>query len=175
MSKRTKIKRAYFLWLCEMCGALDKETETGSYILLMSALFKHEFYWTVEMDVNRSDDGKELRSEFSSDVPEEIDGPCNLLELLLGLARRWHQETRSDGENDHSKEYFWRMIGNLGLLDYDDGHFDDKKVREILDIFVDREYGTDGVGGLFPVPGTEKDFRKVELWYQLQEYLIENP
>lgn len=177
MSKRTriKIKRAYFLWLCEVCGALDKErVDSGGYILLMGALFKREFYWTIEMDENRAEDGKELRSEFNADISEELNGPCNLLELLIGLARRWYQETRSDGENDRSKEYFWCMISNLGLLEYTDECFDEEKVRKILDIFVDREYCKDGVGGLFPVKDAKKDFREVELWYQLQEYLIEN-
>ena len=177
MSNRTniKIKRAYFLWLCDKVNAMSEEKlKAGGYFFLMRTLYKKEFYWTVDMDENRAEDGKSLRKSFDDNSQEVLNGPCNMLELLVGLACKWNDEIQTDNDPDLSATYFWMMIGNLGLSDYVDTNFDEEKVREKLDIFLDREYSKDGVGGLFPVKNAKKDFREVELWYQLQEYLIEN-
>jgi hypothetical protein len=38
---------------------------------------------------------------------------------------------------------------------------------------VNREYDPDGRGGLFPLDGTHANQREVELWYQMQAYIIE--
>ena len=37
-----------------------------------------------------------------------------------------------------------------------------------------REYSDNGHGGLFPLKNPKKDQRKVEIWYQMTEYINEN-
>ena len=44
----------------------------------------------------------------------------------------------------------------------------------ILNKIIDRGYSRRGVGGLFPLKYSKNDQRKVELWYQMHSYLIEN-
>ena len=39
---------------------------------------------------------------------------------------------------------------------------------------VERRYKRSGEGGLFPLKNAAKDQRKVEIWYQLSSYLLEN-
>jgi hypothetical protein len=66
---------------------------------------------------------------------------------------------------------------NAGLDAFDDGNFDtmdDSEVMKILDRIIERTYQRNGVGGLFPLKRDKKDQRKVELWYQMNAYLIEN-
>jgi hypothetical protein len=75
-------------------------------------------------------------------------------------------------------EWFWKILENAGLDLYDDGafygHHGNTEVNEILNKIINREYRRDGKGGLFPLKRTNKDQRKVELWYQMNEYLVEN-
>ena len=54
----------------------------------------------------------------------------------------------------------------------------DEESSEKVDYYVDkllgRDYFRDGFGGLFPLKHAKKDQRKVEIWYQLQNWLMEN-
>lgn len=178
MNSNTIIKK-YFLWLVDLVDE-DSKKDCGGYIFLLNALFKKEFYWTIEKDENRANDGKHIREIFSEiegldSVPDQINGPCNVLEMIIALADRWHSIEDSDLDGDENrKRYFWEMIKNLGLEGCTDDKFDSAYVRRILDRLLDREYDSDGSGGLFPLKNCEnEDLRNVELWYQLQRYLIE--
>ncbi len=75
---------------------------------------------------------------------------------------------------------------NLGLARYFDSYlrgnneFLVEKIDEIIDIWMYRRFDFNGFGGLFPLkwgrlrPGQrKKDQRKVEIWYQMQAYMIE--
>ena len=168
----------YILWLGDLVKVLEKNEE-GGYIFLLKALYKKEFYWTNDMDENRSDEGKELRELFSDDagfcgIPDEINGPCTVLEMMIGLARRWNDEVSLNENEDNSSEYFWVMIKNLGLEGCTDDCFDPEMVRERLDILLDRDYKDDGKGSLFPLTKSKESQKDIEIWYQLQNYLIEN-
>lgn len=75
--------------------------------------------------------------------------------------------------------YFWQMVKNLGLYQYDDASYGSildagEKVRMILNIFLNREYRYSGEGGLFPLADPDRDQRDVEIWYQMNAYLQEN-
>ena len=154
----------YFEWLCQQVKA-DKK-----YNLLMRKLYSKEYYWTLKMDENRSEDGKNLRKKFGEDFP----GPCSVLELLVSLSLRWYTEMISyDGSEEGYERYFWKLIKNLGLNKYTDKKFDVERVDYILETFLDRTYEFNGKGGLFPLKKCSEDQRKVELWYQLQNYEIE--
>ena len=63
------------------------------------------------------------------------------------------------------------MINNLGLGDMIDSRFDEFYVEETIDIFLNREYQSNGKGGLFTIKNCDYDLREVEIWYQLCWYL----
>lgn len=158
------MRERYFEWLCELVK-VDKK-----YSMLMRKLYSKEYYWILKMDENRSEDGKTLRSKFG----ESISGPCTLLEMFIALSLRWYTELVStDGSESGFEPYFWKLIKNLGLNKYPDKKFDVERVDYILETFLDRTYEFNGKGGLFPLKKTDIDQRKVELWYQLQNYEIE--
>lgn len=134
----------------------------------------YQDYDIAEYDDNRASDGKYLRYIYSGE--EDWDnGYSSILEMLIALANRF------DGcvgfnpmDTTDVRKNFWIMIRNLGLWTYDDTHFIEEQVDEILWIFKTRNYRTDGSGGLFPLKNPKKDQRKIEIWAQLQEYLVEN-
>lgn len=168
----------YILWLGEKVK-LDEKEECGGYNFLIKALYRKEFYWTNDMDENRSDEGKALRDIFAEDcglddVPDEINGACTVLEMMIGLAKRWNGEVSLTEEEDRSDEYFWQMIHNLGLEGCTDDKFDPEIVREKLDILLDRDYPDNGEGSLFPLERSKESQKNIEIWYQLQNYLMEN-
>ena len=173
-----KIVKDYILWLSNIVDISSKDDE-GGYYFLIKALYKKEFYWVNDMDENRSDEGKELRVIFSDEcgfdcIPDEINGACSVLEMMIGLAKRWNQEVSESDNEDNSDLYFWTMIKNLGLEGCTDDKFDQELVREKLDILLDRDYSDDGKGSLFPLKKSKESQKNIELWYQLQNYLIEN-
>jgi hypothetical protein len=48
------------------------------------------------------------------------------------------------------------------------------KIKNILDTLVWRTYQPDGRGGFFPLNHPEEDQTKVEIWYQMNKYVIEH-
>jgi hypothetical protein len=142
-------------------------------------MYQTRFVWSIHNDDNRAEDGRELRDEFLAETNSEADDAwatleCSIFELLVALSRRAAYETENQ-----ATEWFWHFLGNLGLARYSDAvyrnynHRTVTEVSEILDIFVTRSYGREGHGGLFPLRRARRDQRRVELWYQLQAYLLE--
>ena len=76
------------------------------------------------------------------------------------------------------REWFWRLMENIGVEKYTDEVFYDEFapviIEQILNRIIDRTYLRTGKGGFFPMKKSKKDQRKVELWYQMNEYLVEN-
>lgn len=162
---------------------IDKEYKTT-----IKEMFLTEFKWIIPNDDNRASDGRDLREEFAElsvaviskkDRDDLMMYPSNLLEVVVALAVRIEDIMMDMTAGVHYVRWFWEMFANLGLLPYYDNKFnnyleDYMEVREILEKFVNREYGEDGVGGLFPLERPTKDQRKVEIWYQMYAYLDEN-
>jgi protein involved in sex pheromone biosynthesis len=108
------------------------------------------------------------------DFPEEV----SMLELVIGLAYRCHDIMEDSVDDMKMSDWFWKILSNIGLDKFTDDAFYGLKgqdlVKKILDIVIDRKYERSGKGGLFPLKRSKKDQRKVELWYQMNEYLVEN-
>ena len=177
---RNEIKNEYFNWMCELvCG--DRYAVTISYRKLLMRLHDTEFTYLIERDSNRANDGMQLRYRFaisqgyknSSDaIVNLLDGPCSVLEMMLALAIRC-EETIMDDPNygDRTAQWFWGMIGSLGLRCMTDEHFDEKYVESVVFRFLDRKYCSNGEGGLFIIDDPPRDLRDVEIWNQLSWYL----
>jgi hypothetical protein len=97
-----------------------------------------------------------------------------MLELIIALAYRCEDMTADvvDG-NRQVQDWFWDLLSNSGLEGYTDEQYDERLVDEILNNIIYRRYDRYGRGGLFPLKNPKKDQRKVELWYQMNAYLVE--
>lgn len=162
----------YLEWLSEQ--AIPNEEQRDSYQKLMLALYSEEFYWSVEHDENRAEDGEQLRSVYEDETGLycEKDGPCSVLEMMLALAMDCEEFIMYDPDlGNRTSIWFWDMIDNLGLSALDDWSFNVDEFDRIMRVFLDRKYDRDGYGGPFFVEGFDKNMRKIELWYQLNYYL----
>lgn len=166
----------YFEWLYAQICPVKQKNPARSYKNLFWLLFTKEFIWWIPNDDNRVEDGRDLRFEFLEDKQIECDDHnwlhlgCSMLEMLMGLSERLAFETNAD-----PVEWFWELLENLDLRKYNDRvQIPETDVHEILDRVIWRTYDRDGTGGLFPLKHAERDQTQVELWYQLNAYILEN-
>lgn len=160
----------YLAWLHAQIDDVRDRAGSRSYRNLFKQLFSTEFIWTLPHDENRAVDGLALRDEWISQTRVEVDSRwlslgCSFLEMLIGLARRLAFEA---GRNP--TYWFWHILSNLGV----DASTSDEEIALCIDRVIHRLYKRDGSGGLFPLQSAPKDQRRVEIWYQLHEYLLQN-
>lgn len=166
----------YLHWLYGQIGSVRTRDKTKTYWSLARTLFRKEFVWFVPNDDNRVEDGKDLRLEFRvlNDMdeidPDWMNMGCSMLEMMIALSRRLAFE--AEGE---PREWFWELIDNLDIY-FSDAHFNKKnedKIDEVLDRVIWRQYKRNGKGGLFPLKESRRDQTDVEIWYQLNDYILE--
>lgn len=167
------LDESYFVWLYSQVADRRLRNPSRTYWGLLRELHRKEFVWLIPNDDNRIEDGRALRYEFMEecgirDVPRDwMRLGCSMLELLIGLSRRLAD--MADGE---PSGWFWRLIENLDLEEYNDNRLpQDGYINRKLDTVIWRTYRRNGNGGLFPLNRTRNDQRWVEIWYQLNEYL----
>ena len=175
------INNYYFDWLCDIV-----ENSKGEYNILLRYLFDTEFSNEtaifINNDSNRVEDSLDLREDFINEqlsreelylVETFLHQECSLLEVMISLAYRMEDVMGLD----EFPNWFWIMISNLGLDEFTDDHFTRKNLDTVerkVSNLLNREYFRDGTGGLFPLKDPNSDQRKVEIWYQMSAYLIEN-
>lgn len=168
------LENLYFNWLCARVVNMKPRRNEATYYDLLRKLHRTEFVWTISGDDNRAEDGKELRKEFifQAEVPDDPEWRiligCSVLEMLIAFARRAEFQ-----DDTPLPEWFWEFLTNLGLDTYDDSCFEEDFVELVLESFIWRTYNPDGNGGLFPIGDPPTDQRKVEIWYQFCEYLVD--
>jgi len=159
----------YYEWLISQIDSPRGKTYNG----LFECMHNVEFVWTLPNDDNRLNDALELRHEFlharRAAHPLQLQG-ATLLEVLVSLSRRVAFIT--DG---NSKQWAWRLLKNLHLNKMCDPLTEEKKKRiyDILDSLIWRTYERDGQGGFFPLQSPLEDQTKVEIWYQMNKYVME--
>jgi hypothetical protein len=95
---------------------------------------------------------------------------CSVLEMLIAMSKRIELDIVPEHENTCA-DWFWLLIGNLGLDKYDNYAFDGPKVDEILKNWLDRN----GKSVLFfSEKSNTKTFFGLEYWYQMHIWLAEN-
>lgn len=180
MTIQNDIVNEYFEWLfgitCE-----DRFSPVTSYRKLLTHLHEIPFRYSIQKDRNRADDGVNLRYRFAISqgykssvewVLDTLDEPCSVLEMMTALAVRIEEDYMDDPElGDRTKQWFWGMIVNLGLGGMTDDLYDSRLVDFSIDRFLNREYESNGRGGLFTIRNCEGDTRNVEIWHQLCWYL----
>ncbi len=171
----SNLREEYFDWMYSMV-CYNRFAKENSYRKLLYFLHSVEYRWKLPDDENRTEDGEEgLRWTFAYenhiDIGDELDGPCSVLEMILGLAYRCEDIMSDPAVGDRTVQWFWRMITNLGLGGMTDNNFDEEEADRIVERFLDRRYTHDGHGGLFVVPHAEEDLRDVSTWTQMLWYL----
>lgn len=168
----------YFRWLCHRVHRRSEYT----YRELLQLLNDREFYWSVPNDDNRIEDGLKLREIYAethpSFLPPGPSEPCSVLEVLIALADRIENILADPRKGDRTADWFWEMIRNLGLNQFHDQNFYEARnngvINFILNQFINRTYDRRGQGSLFPSKKTAKNLARVEIWYQMMNYLDEN-
>lgn len=165
----------YLSWLYSKIGSTRTRDRERTYWSLLRILYTKEFVWIIPNDDNRVEDGRDLRHEFMDDMKyDDIDPDwmalgCSFLEMMIALSRRLSFEVGGE-----PREWFFELLENLGLYDYNDNReFSREEVDEVLDAVIWRTYAYDGTGGLFPLREPGEDQREVEIWYQLNAYVME--
>jgi len=163
----------YLEWLYSLVG---RQAENVDHWHLMKQLNSREFVYLPETpsDENRWEDGVALRRKFmvrhrTINVDKGwLEMGCTVLEMLVGLAERLSFEL--DGTIG---SWFWHLIDNLGLTRYSDGRWSGRAIDQAIERLVWRQYSYDGSGGLFPLQRPHQDQRRVELWFQMESYMLE--
>lgn len=167
----------YFEWLVSQVSSVKQKNPARTHWNLFRILFKKEFVWIIPNDDNRCADGKDIRYDFlrsqgidPDDVDRHwLDEGCSFLELLIGLSRRLAFEMSSE-----PIEWFWELLENIDLAKYNDTvHISKREIEDTLDRVIYRTYRRNGHGGLFPLRRPNGDQTDVELWYQLNAYILE--
>lgn len=165
---------AYFHWLESQVREEGHQTHT--YTDLLGLMHAKEFVWLVPNDDNRIVDGSDLRREFlqeagaPDDLSPESFGPVSILEVLIGMSRRFAFVAEGDAE-----VWAWQFLVNLELDKMSDPLSRSKaaKADDMLERVIWRTYNPDGSGGFFPLTRPEEDQTQVELWYQMCAYAEE--
>lgn len=185
MRSRLATKDQYFCFLKEI--VCDGFEQVYCYSSLLELLHSISFYSIVANDENRIEDGLQLRNLFcekeklrcnsaSFFCPNE---ECSVLEMLIALSIRMATWLEATIDEKTEEECFWMLINNLGLSNYTDDYDGpvisfEENVDDIIDDFLKRKYRKNGLGGLFPLKWPKKDQRKIEIWYQMAEWVQEN-
>lgn len=172
-----KLYNGYFHWLLETVMYHEMRDSGRSYLYLLQAMRAKTFTWTIPNDENRANDGKNLRIKYGNLVGRdgtELKGACNFLEMCIALATRINDDIFEHDPGSKPARWFWIMMENCGLDKYTDEKFDEIEVNKIMDRVILRRYSKTGKGGFFPIKDPKRDQREIELWYQMQNYIIEN-
>jgi hypothetical protein len=172
-----ELDERYLKWLYSQVASVKTRARARTHWNLFRQMYETIFVAIVSHDENRVADGRDLRYEFLAETEDEQGNldwmrlPCSMLELLIILSRQLAFEM-----DDPVKLWFWHLVEVLDLERFNDLEYDDyaqEAIEKALDRVIWRSYEPDGQGGLFPLRDPDRDQRKVELWYQLNAYLLE--
>ncbi len=150
---------------------------------LLSKLNNIPFEYIIPMDINRYDDGIDLRYRYGAEegydnivVQNEIDvRECSVLEMMVALALRCEENIMYNVElGFRPNKWFFKMLESLHLLHMTNINYNDNYVTDRINIFITRSYAYDGNGGLFTLNNPKEDMRGLEIWRQAMLYLTEN-
>lgn len=168
----------YLVWLYGQVAEIKVRSRARRHWNLVRRLHETIFVAIVPHDENRVADAKDLRRAYLDEHEEErwdrawMRSPATMMEVLLVLAKALAFET-----DEPTRVWFWHLIDTLELRYANDSVWDayvEDNVDSVLERVIWRQYSSDGRGGLFPLDKPVRDQRDVELWYQLNAYLLEH-
>lgn len=169
----------YFIWLTEQID--DRKVDSDFLYDTCGVLFDITFQPLDADDLNRVGDANSLRLRYLEE--EGIDGlirndnedtysseEATVLEVLVALCVRLEHDILGEPGNEHPERWFWEMIKNFGITEDTSEH----DIYEIIDNWMEGNYGEDGSGGPFVLHEYDFDVRELGLWDQAQHYIFEN-
>lgn len=136
------------------------------------------YRWSIDLDENRMLDAMTLREEYidlhGGRGRAFVNGEVSVFEVLVALSIRM-EHICYDSEDDKTGERFIEMIHNLAIQ-FNNLRWNDevqKTVEERVRVWLDREFDRFGYGSPFPNKRAKEDQRKVELWYQMNKYIVD--
>lgn len=179
-----RIESIYYPWLLKRVA---DERLTDRY----SKLFKVLYETRVNLermnpyDTERCRDGQTLRYLFERAMASYLtgisgreyiefeDNPCNMLELLVGIASRMEDTIMgSDIQGDRTGQWFWSMMTNLGIGYMSNDKFNVNEYNRCMRMFMTYKYDNEGKGCLFRSSKyTMSQMAEKDIWYQMQAYI----
>lgn len=160
---------AYRAWLRRLVVMLAAPTNFNEELFYIA--WDIEYVPTIPNDKNRRQDGIDLRALYVRDTSNGLPalGECSILEFLIALSMRLNEQDYDHSMPDRYGAWFWILIDNLGIIEGES-----PTIRQAFERINTRDYAFDGYGGLFPLKQPRQDQREIEVWYQMQAYLMEN-
>ncbi len=164
----------YLIWRCR----LEKYVKYGT---LFKTLHNIDFYYIIDRDDNRDEDGYDLRNDYK--IPKEFvsmreefySRKTSVFEMLIALSIRVNDEIIGDPSDEHPEYFFIEMLDNLfGSLKRNNHLNDQNYIIDIVNKWLNRDFRDDGFGSPFPVTHDLRDQTKLEIWDQMMSYINEN-
>ena len=164
----------------------NRDNYSGLLNILLDVIYEYDIW----KDENRAFDGILLREKWQDFF--ECDGykenvftkPCTVLEMLIAICDRISYATDECVEDNSIAYWFWILMKNSGLIQFNNAKFErckDKKVinvdldiRTILQNIMHHNIEPDGFGGFFPLNYPKCNQQKVEIWDQMNSWILEN-
>ena len=173
---RWKPENDYLTWLVNRMNIV----EGRDYNLLLRELYNYEFYAIVKYDEDRGMDGVVLRDIWAEETGYRGSvnfRPPTILETIIGISLRIEDKIFGGPWADEwdYKMIFWDLIKNLGLLEYDGelSSRDYEFIGTVLEGFLSKTSHCDTFGNIFIFSVTPRNVRKMNLWAQMDAYIVE--
>lgn len=183
----------YYSWLCSFILDSSYSSEILDY------LYNTNFQYKLLLDNNRSSDVYYLREkyyvenkELFYDIGIGSNDPfwtkqSSVLEVILSLVMHMSDNLDTSfaekSERNLISKLFIELVDNLCFYDkvgdllptdfYINGIVDEFNIESKVLNWMNRKYEYNGKGGLFPLSDAKEDQRKLELWYQMHQYMDE--
>lgn len=167
--------------------SVELDNRTRDYSMLLEYLHKKRFYpeFAFKLDIDREKSGVEMREEYAfkhivgpsrtrflSGLKWDLEDGISTMEFMVALSKSMSETLYFEPQYG---KFFWSMIDNLGLNCMDDGEFDEAIVDDILAKLWGHKYCRDGSGGgLFYVPNSKFDMRKIDFMLQANLWISYN-
>lgn len=142
-------------------------------LILFEILDSVEFRELVANDGNRISDIRDMRFQWLYAVGRESweldDKPPSALELMIICAQTMSFLCKGLVEDSSVTRWFNEMMWNVEVLI----DFNMEDLRWAVEIAIRRKYDYAGNGSFFPLKEPREDQREVEIWSQLNAYIIE--
>lgn len=161
----------YLEWLRGLVDDLHEPHNDLLFVLLAN----YPFDAYMSDDLNRAEDGLELRRRFERETSISLPdlGRCSVLEFLIALAKRMNDVAWDYQNPNKTPEYFWEILNNAGIP-YEDTEFKNAVfLAEIIENILHKRVAFLGDYGLFPLKASRRDQAKVSFWDQMSDYLGE--